>query len=200
MSQRVGKICGYEGCPRPLWSKGLCNPHYQMARRGDKLRPLRPYKGQKLCSWVECHAVVASEGLCSKHSHRLKKHGSPAYALPRYTRCLISGCSNKPFRSGMCKGHRARQRRFDLTPIQLQQILLIEKCSICGKTSDKLQIDHAHSCCYVEYPRDRSRKTCGKCVRGVVCAGCNIKLGVLDNLTHEHEDRLMEFVRFGKAI
>ena len=48
-------------------------------------------------------------------------------------------------------------------------------CPICTKTFLKkgFVVDHDHSCC----PGIRS---CGKCVRGIVCRGCNVKLGAID--------------------
>lgn len=50
-------------------------------------------------------------------------------------------------------------------------------CGLCGdeltpnsRTSGAV-VDHDHSCC----PGNRS---CGKCIRGVICPGCNVGLGM----------------------
>lgn len=55
------------------------------------------------------------------------------------------------------------------------------KCKICGRSEDefarRLHVDHDHNCC----PGNRS---CGMCVRGLLCPNCNIGLGkVMDDLT-----------------
>lgn len=51
------------------------------------------------------------------------------------------------------------------------------KCAICGIDAPtdfrtrRFHVDHDHSCC------PTSRKTCGKCTRGLLCHACNTGLG-----------------------
>jgi hypothetical protein len=48
-------------------------------------------------------------------------------------------------------------------------------CAICGEPpveGKNLSIDHDHSCC-------PGRTTCGKCIRGLLCNGCNLGIGYL---------------------
>jgi hypothetical protein len=51
-------------------------------------------------------------------------------------------------------------------------------CAICGlePTSRRLAVDHDHACCPGE-------KSCGKCVRGLLCTNCNLGIGAAqDNI------------------
>jgi hypothetical protein len=57
---------------------------------------------------------------------------------------------------------------YGLTPTQYQA-LIANGCAVCG-TMENLCIDHDHKCC-------PGVRTCGKCIRGVLCRGHNIADG-----------------------
>jgi len=51
-------------------------------------------------------------------------------------------------------------------------------CAICGTTdATKWCVDHDHACCPVG--RSGTRRTCGKCVRGILCDPCNVGIAKL---------------------
>lgn len=50
------------------------------------------------------------------------------------------------------------------------------KCAVCKRIPDavrRLAVDHDHGCC-------PGKKSCGECVRGLLCTGCNLKLGRME--------------------
>jgi hypothetical protein len=50
-------------------------------------------------------------------------------------------------------------------------------CRMCREpftTRHSIKVDHDHACC-------PGLRTCGKCVRGLLCNGCNIFLGVYED-------------------
>jgi hypothetical protein len=74
------------------------------------------------------------------------------------------------------------KRRFGLTTEEYDALLAAQGggCAICGRTPEengrRLPVDHDHACC-----PDRSR-TCGRCIRGLLCTPCNNRLGVIENV------------------
>jgi len=54
-------------------------------------------------------------------------------------------------------------------------------CAICRRSPEengkRLAVDHDHKCC-----PERS-KSCGKCIRGLLCHHCNLALGALQDST-----------------
>jgi hypothetical protein len=113
--------------------------------------------------------------------------------------CLVDGCKRPHYAKTLCRTHYARNMRHgDPETLQsnkqktyanganylqlkayhlmytykmtMDEFVLRTKhgCEICGdKPKDRtLQVDHDHNCC-------NGWKTCGKCVRGILCNRCN---------------------------
>lgn len=69
------------------------------------------------------------------------------------------------------------QRLYGLTVQQYNQLLVAQdnKCKSCKNIFiGKIHLDHDHSCC-------PTITTCGKCIRGLLCPGCNRALGFLND-------------------
>lgn len=78
-----------------------------------------------------------------------------------------------------------------------QQEKMLNECGgrcICGnmfftdKKSNAPHIDHDHKCC-------NSERSCGKCVRGLLCFRCNSVLGFLENEPRLLPEYLREYLR-----
>lgn len=68
--------------------------------------------------------------------------------------------------------------QYGLTPERYAEILARQggRCAICGTDNPGrwFDVDHDHACC----PGQRS---CGQCVRGLLCHGCNKGIGQFDD-------------------
>lgn len=112
--------------------------------------------------------------------------------------CLFAGCGRSPHARGMCVSHygqwstgkelapiRARRTptgdkrtnrdvrlwiQYRLTLAQFDA-LAVNGCNLCGRADD-LVVDHDHQCC-------PGKKSCGLCVRGVLCRAHNAWLGAV---------------------
>ena len=62
-------------------------------------------------------------------------------------------------------------------------------CAGCFRDA-RLVVDHDHSCC----PSTAVRKTCGRCVRGLLCTRCNLLLGSLENTPLDLVVRLLRYI------
>lgn len=64
-------------------------------------------------------------------------------------------------------------------------------CAFCDKTPEengqKLAVDHDHACC-------PGRTSCGKCVRGLLCADCNQSIGRMDD-DIDRLQRAIDYIR-----
>jgi hypothetical protein len=68
------------------------------------------------------------------------------------------------------------------------------KCAICKKVPIKFNVDHDHNCCSITGRKRVDRKTCGKCVRGLLCDGCNTALGRFKD-SEEILQRAIDYLR-----
>lgn len=197
-------ICKVEGCGRPAWSRGWCNSHYTRWRSAGDPGPaeFRRRGGSDVkCEFPGCERRHEAQGLCPGHLYQQKK-GRPLVALAQRLKttdrdeqgrklCRLCGewLSEESFyvnpkpKDGLhnrcirCARDEKLFRDYGITTEDYEALLDQQghACKICRRpeqTGKQLSIDHDHACC-------PGRKSCGKCIRGLLCNRCNMGIGYL---------------------
>ncbi|MFF0055670.1 endonuclease domain-containing protein [Streptomyces microflavus] len=92
-----------------------------------------------------------------------------------------------------CQRDRQLKRCFGITLARYESILAGQGggCAVCGKPEEAngkmLAVDHDHTCC-------PDRLTCGACVRGLLCSGCNLHLGAIGDRV-DHLEAMVAYLR-----
>ena len=68
---------------------------------------------------------------------------------------------------------------YGLTQEQFDRLLAAQQlaCGMCHKPFEgrqRIHVDHNHACC------QQKNRSCGKCIRGLLCHTCNIALGHIE--------------------
>lgn len=174
--ERAIGICRFETCERAVSSRGLCGGHYQQELKGYELRDLnrgkhsvsrRDAQGRK-----ECQLCREWKPESDYRPHRATSDGLRARCQDCYKRTYDPAASRA----------RMLMRNYRLTPEQYEEMVAAQgdSCATCGTSSrggSAWHIDHDHSCC-------PGSKSCGECVRGLLCSDCNQALGMVrDNIS-----------------
>lgn len=159
----MNKDCIYEGCGRPVKSRGFCNGHYQQNSKGQELKPIRTKKvtdrdelGRKNCAGCSDWKPVDEFFKAATKVDGLTLH------------CKA------------CSRDMELRRKYGINLEQYAAMLDKQggTCAICPKTPEEngmsLAVDHDHSCC-------SGNRSCGKCVRGLLCDNCNRGIGFLQD-------------------
>lgn len=168
-------LCSFKGCAFTYHARGLCGGHYQQSRRGEGLTPLRPTlrsttrdkAGNKRCSqclkWKQVGEFYPDRG--------------PTDGLNSYCR--------------RCDRSLRIKRQYGITADQYDAMLAAQNggCAICLRPPREasLHVDHDHACC------PERKKSCGKCVRGLLCEDCNRALGMLGD-DRDRIKRVLEYL------
>lgn len=201
----IKKTCSLEDCTTLLFREGFCRTHWKRWKDfGDPLLYRQCIIGG--CSRL---APAGKRGWCLMHYTRWSKHGDLGENSPRFfepprepieghlwcTTCrtelpLKEFWRDKNAPSGyarVCRGCKLDLRVAADYGIsgEMYRSLVKEQggvCRICGKVETathqsgavrRLSVDHDHRCC-------PGKKSCGKCVRGLLCARCNSAIGLFD--------------------
>jgi hypothetical protein len=187
-TQRVNPTCSFDGCETVSTAKGLCPGHYYQASKGYPLTAILPpepkaeraYGAPRFCPGPNCQIrlVIAGSLLCAKHAAQELAYGItwPIGELRpiEIVDCAFVGCENFATENAtLCSRHHQRAKRFGLSHAEFLAMLDGASCEVCG-SSERLIIDHDHSCCAGD-----TKTGCGNCNRGILCNGCNTALGFL---------------------
>jgi hypothetical protein len=180
-------LCIVDSCKYEVKYSGLCAKHYQRmdylsgkgAYKASRNRKRRDLDGNPLdlrCTFEGCSTPEFNPGLCAGHYYQ-KLRGVELTPLREEAPCPIRGCggvySVKRTRTGLCRMHAAACSRYSISPDRMVELFERGECNNPGcHESENLHIDHDHACC-------PGNKSCGQCVRGVLCQGCNTALGAL---------------------
>jgi hypothetical protein len=132
--------CSFGGCDKPLLAKGYCSAHYRQSRKGQPLRPLRPFYGKvrpygpigpcrfndlpqvQSGEWELCLATRSTGGWCAGHAAQWYEK-RPLKPIRRgRTGCDFPGCSARHSCRGYCAAHYQQLRQGKpLKPLNLRK-------------------------------------------------------------------------------
>lgn len=167
--------CVHPTCDREGYgTHGYCPAHYQRKWRGDDMdKPLRKTKkAESVCSVEDCGNMHWAKGYCSTHYSRLRLGqdvNAPVKPKINHPKCNVADCARENSAAEFCRKHDHVAKTYNLSAERIYD-LFRNPCGICSEIQN-LVVDHDHTCC----PGDKS---CGECVRGVLCRGCNSGLGM----------------------
>lgn len=149
--------CAFGGCVRAARASGLCTGHYQQQRKGKALAPL----GKKRANGVVQEMIRRGIVEC--------RECGECKPVAEYSPIGASGAP-RPY-CKPCNAERVRLGHDNVTKEFVDRLLRFQeaRCAICGAdntTHRAMDIDHDHACC-------PGRRSCGRCVRGLICSSCN---------------------------
>lgn len=202
-SRMRGRICSVDECQRKSDSYGMCSMHRQRALKGDDLGPVGTLRYAGPCTVDECDRPALALRLCGAHyaqqaagrpfapikekwfgratvrdEHGNKRCRGCRLWLPEsdYTR-LSQAIDGLSARCPRCRKDQALRTNYGITLEHYEKLLADQGgvCAICGVVDvdgRTLHVDHDHGCC-------PDRRSCGQCIRGLLCSSCNTGIGML---------------------
>jgi len=114
------------------------------------------------------------------------------YKKDKVTRRIIPVCHHCRYKQRLISDPTHLKKRhlkkfYNLTMEKYKEILDQQNglCGICHEKKSSYTVDHDHSCCPGE-------QTCGNCIRGLLCHGCNRGIGQFK----DDVDKLKSAIRY----
>lgn len=161
-ARSLGVGCSFQDCFRPVVCKSLCASHYKQHRLGRELKPINPKYWQNRKSLTPKRDELGRE-FCLYCERYLESKFFGTYG---------DMCNR-------CK-HLARYgfTFADYATLLQKQNYRCLGCQVLESSLRSFHIDHDHACC------PQVNRSCGKCVRGLLCSLCNQALGLVkDNVS-----------------
>lgn len=164
-------VCKFPDCGRSSKAHSLCNAHYLQYRAGRELKRrnrargkvlARDEQGRKQCGDCREWKPESEYGSHAGLVDGLSNHCRACYAL-RYDPEAVRA--------------RRLMSHYKLTLEEYDAMVVAQgdACATCGTTdrgNKAWHVDHDHACC-------PGNKSCGQCVRGLLCSNCNQALGLI---------------------
>lgn len=157
---RASECCTFDGCDKPQRYTGFCMGHYNQTYRLKSTGPLRRMTDPM---------IRDAQGLkpCRRCDEWLPED--------RYTVNLSRSDGLNAY-CKRCDRDKALLHKFGIGIDRFEELVALQGggCAICGHPGSEdriLVVDHDHGCC------PSKTRTCGKCVRAILCARCNTGLG-----------------------
>ena len=183
-SKNLGQRCAVQGCQNYARTKLHCSTHYGRLLKGTPLNaPIKQKNIGRICSVNPCGHPAKTKGMCGGHYQRSRSGLSLTkdwrFSYKTLEKCDAVWCDERPRSLGFCDRHYQTVVFYGEVALSLVAKFLKDGCEICGSKTQETEsgkvlwrIDHDHSCC-------PGKRTCGKCVRGVLCHQCNVGIGLL---------------------
>lgn len=163
-TQAAKGSCSFDGCNKKVAHSRLCAGHVEQQRLGRPLTPLLRARSRG--------AVLARDDQGRKECPRCLEW-QPESEFSRQATAADGLGSN----CRVCVREKQRTIKYTISEDRYQAMLIEQagRCAICKSPPGRkaLAIDHDHRCC-----PDKNR-TCGKCVRALLCHNCNMAIGLL---------------------
>ena len=174
-----------------------CEDIYRIKSAGDWRSAYCPTcRSGQTCTFPGCDEPAREFGACNTHRQHKRKYGDLLGRLLECAHCLeeFRPLLTNPDAKGVilfcpeCRANGIAElwnalKRFTITP-RVNFAMLDDQghgCAVCGTKTPggqgRFHVDHDHSHC-------GGQRSCGRCVRGLLCNRCNLGIGMLgDSLT-----------------
>lgn len=178
--------CSHDACEEPVNARDLCTKHYLRDLEVRRSRGEVPALQGHNLSAIDAVALTATCFVCGPGIAIKREYRPGAQARVEGVNFVCAKRTPKNERVNAEPGalsptSRARQinSRFQIREDVYERLLLQQDglCAICRRPPEPdrmLAVDHDTRCC-----PPASRRTCGNCIRGLLCTNCNWGLGHL---------------------